>query len=322
MHRPPASASTEIAPRRSGQLPRDRRAANTNLHAWEARIRRARHVVRGPLRLRTFQEPTVESLAERIADGASLALAPDYSGCALDVIRALIRRRARDLDLIGVPQLGYQADLLIGAGCVRSVEAAAVTLGEHGPTPRFVPAVKDGAIILRDSTCPAIHAGLQAAEKGLPFLPLRGVLGSDLVAHRDDWRVIDDPYGHGPLLLVPAIRPDVALFHAACADRAGNVWIGVRRELMLMAHAARTTLATVEEVTDDLLADDRLAAGTIPAIYVSAVAKAPRGAWPVGLRRTYPADHEHLGHYAELAASADGFAAYLDRFVLADVAGR
>jgi glutaconate CoA-transferase, subunit A len=270
--------------------------------------------------LSALQQPTVESLAERIADGASLALAPDYSGCALAVVRALIRRGARELDLIGVPQLGFQADLLIGAGCVRSVEAAAVTLDEHGAAARFVAAVKDGAIALRDSTCPAIHAGLQAAEKGLPFLPLRGVIGSDLVAHRDDWRVIDDPYGNGPILLVPAIRPDVALFHAACADRAGNVWIGVRRELMLMAHAARTTLVTVEEVVDDLMADDRVAAGTIPALYVSAIAQAARGAWPVGLRRTYPPDHAHLRRYAELAASAEGFASYLERWVLADPA--
>ena len=194
---------------------------------------------------------TVEELAARIPDGASLALAPDYSGCALAVVRALIRRGARELHLIGVPQLGFQADLLIGAGCVRSVEAAAVTLGEQGPAPRFVAAVKAGTIEIRDSTCPAIHAGLQAAEKGLPFLPLRGVLGSDLVRHRPDWRVIDNPFGEDdPILLVPAIRPDVALFHAALADRAGNVWIGVRRELMLMAHAARTTLVTVEEITE------------------------------------------------------------------------
>jgi glutaconate CoA-transferase subunit A len=277
------------------------------------------YVVPEALRLSTLQQTDVGHLATRIANGASLALAPDYSGCALAVVRALIRRGARDLDLIGVPQLGFQADLLIGAGCVRSVEAAAVTLDEHGAAARFVAAVKDASIALRDSTCPAIHAGLQAAEKGLPFLPLRGVLGSDLIAHRADWRVIDDPYGHGPILLVPAIRPDVALFHAACADRAGNVWVGVRRELMLMAHAARTTLVTVEEVVDDLLADDRLAAGTIPALYISAVAQAPRGAWPVGLRRTYPPDHEHLRRYAELAASAEGFACYLDRWVLADL---
>ena len=69
----------------------------------------------------------VDDLARQIPDGASLALAPDYSGCALAVVRALIRRGARQLRLIGVPQLGLQADLLIGAGCVASVESAALT---------------------------------------------------------------------------------------------------------------------------------------------------------------------------------------------------
>jgi glutaconate CoA-transferase, subunit A len=257
---------------------------------------------------------TAEDLAARVPDGASLALAPDYSGCAMSVIHALIGRKARGLHLIGVPQLGLQADLLIGAGCVRVVESAAVTLGEAGLAPRFTAAVKAGTIELRDSTCPVLHAGLQAAEKGIPFLPLRGILGSDLVRHRPDWKVIDNPFRDAdPLLLVPAIRPDVALFHAARADRAGNVWIGVRRELMLMAHAAATTLVTVEEVADDdLLADDVTAAGTIPSLYVEAVAVAPRGAWPVGLRRTYPPDHAALARYAELARSEEGFARWLD----------
>jgi glutaconate CoA-transferase subunit A len=265
---------------------------------------------------------TVSDLAARIPDGASLALAPDYSGCALAVVRALIRRGARNLRLIGVPQLGFQADLLIGAGCVASVESAAVTLGEQGLAPRFTAAVKSGQIKLLDSTCPVLHAGLQAAEKGTPFLPLRGILGSDLVCHRPDWRVIDNPFGEDdPVLLVPAIRPDIALFHAARADPAGNVWIGVRRELMLMAHAARTTLVTVEEgVEHDLLADDLTAAGTIPALYVSAIAKVREGAWPVGLRRAYPADLAHLRMYAEMARSEEGFARYLDEFVFQRVA--
>jgi glutaconate CoA-transferase subunit A len=197
------------------------------------------------------------------------------------------------------------------------VEAAAVTLGEHGPAPCFVAAIKAGSIEMRDSTCPALHAGLQAAEKGVPFMPLRGVIGSDLLRHRLDWQVIDNPFAdNDPILIVPAIRPDVALFHAALADRAGNVWIGVRRELMRMAHAARTTLVTVEEVTDDdLLADDATAAGTIPALYVSAIARARDGAWPVGLRHAYPADIEHLRRYAELAREEAGFARYLDELV-------
>jgi glutaconate CoA-transferase subunit A len=265
---------------------------------------------------------TVSELAARVPDGSSVALAPDYSGCALGVVRALIRRPARDLHLIGVPQLGLQADLLIGAGCVASVETAAVTLGEQGPAPRFVAAVKAGRIEVRDSTCPVIHAGLQAAEKGVPFLPLRGILGSDLVRHRPEWRVIDNPFrdpesADDPILLVPAIRPDVALFHAPRADRAGNVWIGVRRELMTMAHAARTTLVTVEDIIDDdLLADDVSAAGTIPALYVSALAPAREGAWPVGLRGVYPPDLEHLRLYAEMAATEAGFERYVERFVL------
>jgi glutaconate CoA-transferase, subunit A len=142
------------------------------------------------------------------------------------------------------------------------------------------------------------------------------------VRHRRDWQVIDNPFASDdPILLVPAIRPDVAVFHAALADHAGNVWIGVRRELMRMAHAARTTLVTAEEITDDdLLADDRTAAGTIPALYVSSIAQARRGAWPVGLRQTYSADLEHLRRYAELARDDAGFARYLDEFVLESVA--
>ncbi len=262
----------------------------------------------------------VDELAARIPDGASVAVAPDYSGCAMEVVRALVRRGVRGLHLIGVPQVGFQGDLLIGAGCVATLETAALTLGEYGPAPRFTAAVRAGTLRLKDATCPVIHAGLQAAEKGIPFMALRGILGSDLVAQREEWKVISNPFApagaEDPILLVPAIRPDFALLHAARADRQGNVWIGVRRELMLMAHAARTTLVSVEELTDeDLLADDRVAAGTIPALYVQAVAHAPRGAWPVGLRGRYGPDHAHLQRYVELAATDQGFARYLREYV-------
>ena len=264
----------------------------------------------------------LDALVARIPDGARIALPADYSGCAMSAVRALIARPARGLRIVSVPQGGFQVDMLIGAGCVAEMEAAAVTLGEHGLAPRFTAAIKDGSLHMKDSTCPAIHAGLQAAEKGVPFMPLRGVLGSDLVRHRPDWRVIDNPFAEDdPILLVPAIRPDVALFHAALADRQGNIWIGVRRELMRMAHAARSTLVTIEEITDrDLLADDRTAAGTIPALYVAAIAEVRHGAWPVGLRHTYAPDREHLRRYVELAATEAGFARYLDEFVLDRVA--
>ena len=116
-----------------------------------------------------------------------VALPPDYSGCAMEAVRALIRRGVRNLHLIGVPSVGFQGDMLIGAGCVATLETAAVTIGEYGLAPRFTAAIKAGSIRMIDGTCPAIHAGLQAAEKGIPFMPVRGIVGSDLLEQRDDW---------------------------------------------------------------------------------------------------------------------------------------
>jgi glutaconate CoA-transferase subunit A len=240
-----------------------------------------------------------------------VAMPPDYSLVAMEVVRALIRRKARNLRLLGVPILGISADLLIGAGCVAEVETSAVSLGEAGLAPRFSEAVEKGEIKIRDATCPAIHTGLQAAEKGVPYMPLAGIAGSDLVNERPEWKV------QGDLVLVPAIRPDVALFHARWADEAGNVWVGRRRELATAAHAARNTLVTFEEKKPgDMLEDELLAPGVVSSIYVSAVAQAPRGAWPLGVPGLYGVDDTHLSQYAKAAKTRDGFQRYLDEWVL------
>lgn len=260
---------------------------------------------------------SADDIAKRIPDGALLALPPEYAPCSMEVIRALVRRGAKDLRLLGVPQFGFQAELLIGAGCVAEVETAAVTLGELGLAPRFTEAVKRQKITMRDSTCPAIHAALQASEKGLPFLPLRGLIGSDILARRPDWRVADNPFSkNDPIVYLPAIKPDATLFHAAKADIHGNVWIGVRRELMVMAHASAAAYATAEVIVDtDLLADPQTAPGTIPGLYVTAVSQAKKGAWPLGVPHLYERDHDHLAQYVEMAQTQDGFNAYIDQWV-------
>jgi len=259
-----------------------------------------------------------EAIAAEIPDGALIGLPPDYSLPAMEVVRALIRRQARGLKLLGVPVLGFSADLLIGAGCVAEIETSAVSLGEAGLAPRFTEAAQKGEIKIRDATCPAIHTALQAAEKGVPFMPLRGVLGSDLITHRPDWKVVDNPMqsGSDPILLVPALSPDVALFHARWADEAGNVWIGRRKEVATIAHAAKRTFATFEELrAGDMLEDELLAPGVVAAVYVEAVAPAGRGAWPLGVAEVYGIDDAHLAHYARAARTREGFQRYLDEFV-------
>ena len=181
--------------------------------------------------------------------------------------RALVRRGIKRLHLVTLPTSTLQADLLIGAGCIETLETSAVSLGEFGPAPRFNAAILSAAIRMRDATCPALHAQFQAAEKGVPFMPLRGLIGSDVLARRPEWKVVDNPFGNNdPIVLLPALVPDVALFHAPMADRFGNVFIGTQRELVAMAHAARKTVVTVEKIYDgDLLRNPLFAAGTLPA---------------------------------------------------------
>mgnify|MGYP001173173252 FL=1 len=262
---------------------------------------------------------SVDDLAAQIPDGAKLALPPDYSYCSMAATRALIKRRARKLHLVGVPAMGFQADMLIGAGCVATVETAAVTLSEYGLAPRFTEAVKKASIHMMDATCPAIHAALQASEKGIPFIPLRGLIDSDILSRRTDWKVGINPFTENdPIVYLPALKPDTTLMHAPLADKFGNVWIGVRRELMLMAHASAETFATVEQIVDgDLMDDERTKAGTIPGLYVTAIAEAKEGAWPIGIPGGYDADHDHLLRYVKMAETEEGFQQYLDEFVFA-----
>jgi glutaconate CoA-transferase, subunit A len=269
--------------------------------------------------------PTIaRSLDEALApitDGCVLAVPRESSGAPMTATRALIRRGIKRLHLIALPTSSLQADLLVGAGCVETLETSAVSLGEFGPAPRFTAAILGGAIRMKDATCPALHAAFQAAEKGVPFMPLRGLLGTDVLKNRPDWKVVDNPFEDDssepdPIVLLPAIRPDVALFHAPLADRNGTIWIGRQRELLTMAHASKTTIVTVEKLYDgDLLSDPMLAAGTLPGFYVEQIAVVERGCWPLPLPEHYAWDAEHLKEYAKLAATEDGFARYLDKYI-------
>ena len=236
----------------------------------------------------------------------------------MDAVRALIRRKATGLKLLGVPVLGLSADLLIGARCVAEVHSSAVSLGEAGLAPRFSDAAERGEIKVVDYTCPAVHTALQATEKGVPYMPLRGVIGSDLVRAHADWRIAQNPFARDAdaVLLVSALAPDIALFHARWADEAGNVWVGRRRELATLAHAARHIYVTVEEIRPgDMLEDELLAPGVISAVYVSGIARAERGAWPLGVPDVYAIDDAHLVLYAKAARTREGFDQYLREYV-------
>lgn len=187
--------------------------------------------------------------------------------------------------------------------------------------PRFTQAVRDRRLRVLDSTCPAVYAALQAGAKGQPFAPLRGLIGSDVLRHRHDWRVIDNPFADAadPIVLLPALNADVAIFHAAQADAEGNVRVGRDRDRLLAAHAAARTLVTVEAIVPGCFFDDEAsAAGVIPAALIEAIALAPGGCWPMAVDGSI--DLDVVRDYQRAARSDQGFDAWLAEHLQPDPA--
>ena len=267
-----------------------------------------------------FTQITVKDIAKEVKDNCLLGIPADYSGVPMSVTIEIIKNNTKGLRLYCLPLTTIQGDMLIGAGCVSEIETAAVTLGEYGQAPRFQDAIENSKIKIKDSTCPALHAQLQATEKSVPFMPLRGILGSDLYKNRNDWSVINNPMSSKTndekIVILPAVQLDILIFHASKADVNGNVQIGRRRELATLAHASKKVYVTVEEIVDEDFFDCELkAAATLPSLYVDGISLARNGAWPCGLTDYYEIDSNEMSKYAKSAKNQETFDEYMRNFI-------
>ena len=267
-----------------------------------------------------FTQITVKDIAREVKDNSLLGIPADYSGVPMSVTIEIIKNNTKGLRLYCLPLTTIQGDMLIGAGCVSEIETAAVTLGEYGQAPRFQDAIENSKIKIKDSTCPALHAQLQATEKSVPFMPLRGILGSDLYKNRNDWSVINNPMSSKTndekIVILPAVKLDILIFHASKADVNGNVQIGRRRELATLAHASKKVYVTVEEIVDEDFFDCELkAAATLPSLYVDGISLARNGAWPCGLTDYYEIDSNEMSKYAKSAKYQETFDEYMRNFI-------
>ena len=260
-----------------------------------------------------------DAIAAFVPDGASVCM-----GAALEAAipfaagHELMRQRRRDLELIG-PISDMLFDQLVAAGSVRKITAAWVGNVSAGLGHAYRRAVETGvprAIDVEDHSNLTMALALQAGAIGAPYIPTRSLLGTGLLESNPRLRVADDPFSNRPVVLVPALTPDVAIVHVQRADEAGHAhtWgtLGITREAV---RAARRVIVVAEEIRPrgDLLADPNLV--LVPPFQVAAVVHEPFGAYPSPLQGHYGRDHDFFHAYHDATRTAEGAARWLARWV-------
>ncbi|HEY7127430.1 MAG TPA: CoA-transferase [Ktedonobacterales bacterium] len=263
---------------------------------------------------------TMREAVERfIPDGASVAL-----GLALEPLipfaagHELIRQQRRNLTLIG-PISDILFDQLIGAGCAHKVQAAWVGNVSEGLAHNYRRAVEQGIphpLTVEEHSNFSIALSLLAAGLGAPYLPTKSLLGSDIPAQNGTFRQSSNPWTGDPLLLIPAIRPDVTVLHVQRADEDGHAhaWgsLGICEEAAL---AAEGIILEAEEIAprETLLSDpNRVIA---PAFKVLAVVHEPGGAHPAPVQGCYNRDHAFYREYHQQTRTLDGFHAWQEHWI-------
>ncbi|TNC28255.1 CoA transferase subunit A [Amycolatopsis alkalitolerans] len=243
--------------------------------------------------------------AAHVTDGATVALGGGLSArLPMALVRELVRQRRRELHVVGSAH-SIDVDLLVAAGAVRRCEESYVGFEQDlGLAPAYRAAAQAGTIEIAESCCVTMLTQLRAAEMGLPFLPVRGVRGSDILTLHPEYAQVTCPFTGEVLVAVPALRPDVALLHAPFGDRYGNLHLEQPYVLdERFAGASRVVVATVDRVVPT---DEVVAAGvTIPAHLVAALAEVPFGAHPCSSYPNYAYDRAHLAEYAGAAQRGD-----------------
>jgi glutaconate CoA-transferase, subunit A len=261
-----------------------------------------------------------EAIARYVPDGASVAL-----GLALEhlipfaVAHEIIRQRRQNLTLIG-PISDILFDQLIGAGCVAKIQTAWVGNVSEGLGHCYRRASEQAVprpLITESHSNFTIGLALFAAAMGAPYIPTRSLLGSDLPRHNPNLRLDTSPLDGSPVLLVPAIVPDVTILHVQRSDEDGNVhlWgnVGIAQEAML---AARDVIVVAEELVPHALivSDPNRVLG--PSFKVRAVVHEPWGAHPAPVQGYYNRDHAFFHEYHMRTRTLDGYAAWLAEWVL------
>ena len=227
----------------------------------------------------------------------------------------IIRQRKRNLCLIG-PISDILFDQMIGAGCVRQIKAAWVGNVITGSGYNFRRGIETATLNIEDHSNLTLAMALRAGAMGVPFMPARTALGSDLFKTNPGLKPMRCPFTADRLTAVAAINPDVSIVHVQRADEYGNTnsWgnLGVTRDACL---ASRHVIITAEEIVSPTLISADPNRVILPGFRVNAVVHFPWGAHPSPVPGYYNRDHQAFIDYSNESKTALQYDKWQGRWV-------
>jgi glutaconate CoA-transferase subunit A len=276
-----------------------------------------------------------EALSKFVQNGNHISIGGSTANRnPMAAVYEMIRQQKKDLYIYGCI-MGPGPDLLIGAGCVFGVELGYLGVGRYAPTaPCFKRFVENGRIHYEDYTNFQMALRFLAGSMGIPFIPTKSSLGSDIVKkwgmdeafRKSDGKispkkliVATDPFNSNTdekVVLLPAINPDVTIIHAQKVDRQGNVRIeGLTFSDIEQAKAAKYLIVTCEEIVDNEVLSREPQLNHLPSFFVDAVVKAPKGAHPTQCYNYYDLDVRFLYDLIHASRDDSTLSRYLEKFV-------
>ena len=264
-----------------------------------------------------------EAVRSFVFDGATVGMGGQSIGrCSMALAHEIVRQRKRELTLVGC-NLALSTDIMVGAGLVKRTESGTGNLERFGTAMRWRKAIEGGDVEVGDYSHLAMASRFLAGSLGLPFMPSKSLLGTDILTKRSfdgrkPFETIDNPWNPGePVVLLPACTPDVSIVHAQKADEMGNVVIeGFTTHEPEMMKASKSVIVSCEQIisSEEIRRDPGRT--TVPYIYVDAVVQQPWGAYPTSTYRYHEHDEAHITHYQAVAREGgERYQEYLQEFI-------
>jgi acyl CoA:acetate/3-ketoacid CoA transferase alpha subunit len=256
-----------------------------------------------------------DAVAKFVQDG-------DYLGTELygtvrapmSLCREVVRQGKKNLRVAG--QGVADIDLLLAAeGTVSALDVTYIAWEVYGISSLLRRAVESGRVKTTDWSNGGITWRFKAAAMGVPFLPVRSMLGTDTFKYSAA-KTVKDPWTGKPVCLVPALFLDVGLIHVHKADMFGNCQVeGVSGFVFEMSRACKKLVVSAEEIvpTEEIRREPEKT--VIPYYLVDAVVEAKYGSHPGEMCYRYWRDGEHLMSFLKDSADPEKTKAYLDKWV-------